>query len=210
MSFILDALKKSDNERRRTDTPGIANIPERGSRKPSYKWIWIVAGLVAINLTVLGVMFLKTVPGTVADSNIESRPDATSETEQAAASFSDIVSQAKRSQPAETAEASAATPLPEIPATTGAIANIAPPPGSSIVDGPASFYELRAKGILQLPDMNLDIHVYSSKPADRFVFINMSKHKENSTLDEGPRVREITPDGVIMDYQGTVFLLPRE
>ena len=58
--------------------------------------------------------------------------------------------------------------------------------------------------------MHLDIHVYSGQPADRFVFINMSKYKERSTLTEGPLVKEITPQGVILEYGSTVFLLPRE
>jgi hypothetical protein len=58
--------------------------------------------------------------------------------------------------------------------------------------------------------MHLDIHVYSSESEDRFVFVNMSKYKERATLDEGPVVREITPDGVILEYLGTKFLLPRE
>ena len=38
--------------------------------------------------------------------------------------------------------------------------------------------ELRANGVLQLPDLHLDIHVYSEKPVDRFVFINMNKYRE--------------------------------
>jgi general secretion pathway protein B len=61
-----------------------------------------------------------------------------------------------------------------------------------------------------LPDLHLDIHVYSDQPADRFVFINMKKYKENSTLTEGPGVREITPDGVVLEHAGTAFLLPRD
>ena len=70
--------------------------------------------------------------------------------------------------------------------------------------------ELRADGTLQLPEMHLDIHVYSGQPADRFVFVNMSKYKESATLAEGPVVREITQDGVVLDFRGTRFLLPRE
>ena len=38
----------------------------------------------------------------------------------------------------------------------------------------------------------------------------MVRHQENSRLAEGPVVREITPEGVILDYVGTEFLLPRE
>ena len=69
---------------------------------------------------------------------------------------------------------------------------------------------MRTNGTVEIPDLHLDIHVYSDAPEDRFVFINMSKHRENSQLSEGPRVEEITPDGVILEYRGTSFLLPRD
>jgi general secretion pathway protein B len=61
-----------------------------------------------------------------------------------------------------------------------------------------------------LPDLHLDIHVYSDIREDRFVFINMSKQRENSKLTEGPVVKEILPEGVILEYQGTSFLLTRD
>ena len=67
-----------------------------------------------------------------------------------------------------------------------------------------------ANGQLQMADLHLDIHVYSDEPAERFVFINMVRHREKSRLAEGPIVQEITPEGVILDYRGTRFLLPRE
>ena len=61
-----------------------------------------------------------------------------------------------------------------------------------------------------MQELRIDIHVYSETPVDRFVFINMTKYKENAILSEGPVVAEIVPDGVILDYQGVRFLLPRE
>ena len=70
--------------------------------------------------------------------------------------------------------------------------------------------ELQANGQLQMAELHLDIHVYSEKPDERFVFINMVKHREKSRLAEGPVVQEITPEGVILNYSGTLFLLPRE
>ena len=42
------------------------------------------------------------------------------------------------------------------------------------------------------------------------MFVNMQKHQEGSTLESGPRIEAITPDGVILDYRGTRFVLPRE
>jgi hypothetical protein len=47
-------------------------------------------------------------------------------------------------------------------------------------------------------------------PTDRFVFINMNKYNEGSQLAEGPVVKEITTDGVVLDQGGTVFLVPRD
>ena len=70
--------------------------------------------------------------------------------------------------------------------------------------------ELRASGALQLPDLHLDIHVYSQNPADRFVFINMSKYREQSRLTEGPLVKEIRSDGVLLEHRDREFILYRE
>ncbi|NCF73179.1 MAG: GspB domain-containing protein [Gammaproteobacteria bacterium] len=70
--------------------------------------------------------------------------------------------------------------------------------------------EVRAAGSTDIPDLHLDIHVFSPEPEDRFVFINMSKLREGSQLDEGPVVAEITPNGVVLHHDGQHFLLPRE
>ena len=59
MSFILDALKRSEAERQQKNTPGIASIPEGTQHRKSSKWIWLVIALVAINLVVLGGLLFK-------------------------------------------------------------------------------------------------------------------------------------------------------
>ena len=71
-------------------------------------------------------------------------------------------------------------------------------------------HEVTANGTLSLPELHVDIHVYSESAKDRFVFINMVKHNEGSRLAEGPLVEEITPDGVVLSMNGTTFLLPRD
>lgn len=208
MSFILDALKKSEAERLRQDTPGFSDVPGSSKEKSASHWIWIIVVLIGINLTVLVVMFMK--PDAAQEQNAVI-PIAEAPAEPR--SFPEIVAEAKRSQPAASGTSSEST----TPAVT-AVSPEASEPRNTTVGGVmpvvsesvATFNELRAQGVLSLPDMHLDIHVYSREPADRFVFVNMSKYKENAVLDEGPVVREITPDGVILDYRGTGFLLPRE
>ena len=45
-----------------------------------------------------------------------------------------------------------------------------------------SISELNLTGKQTLPDINIDVHVYASRPADRFVYINMRKYREGATL----------------------------
>lgn len=73
-----------------------------------------------------------------------------------------------------------------------------------------TFADVRASGSLGLPDMHIDLHVYSNNPAERFVFINMSEYREQDTTEEGPRLQRITPEGALLEYRGSTFLLARD
>jgi general secretion pathway protein B len=73
-----------------------------------------------------------------------------------------------------------------------------------------SISEINLTGAQALPELHLDVHVYSTKPADRFVYINMRKYHEGAALQEGPTVEHIRRDGVVLNYQGLRFLLPRQ
>lgn len=207
MSFILDALKKSEAERQRKSTPGFADIP--GGRRPTGtpRWLWAVAGLLAINLSVLVLLLLR--PGTTAEPAASVTQPL--ETPDAAPSFSDVVSAAKDSR-RDTA-----------PADSPAVAADARPAASSIEQAPpprpepeppidtaalSTFNQLRAQGSLQLPDLHVDLHVFGEQSADRFVVINMNRYKEGATIAEGPRVREILPTGIVLEHRGTAFFLP--
>ncbi len=215
MSFILDALKKSETDRQRSNAPGIAHIAESGKKKHSGRWLWIVAGLLIINAAVLAALMARSgnPPETPAVQIALPVPTA-APPEEAATRFSDIVADAKRSRPlsAESSPTSAAdaAPTAAVAAPDPAVSDRPAAAASSVTDGLPSFDELRVTGVLQLPELHLDIHVFSAAPADRFVFVNMSKYKERATLDEGPLVREITVDGVVLEHGGHTFLLPRE
>ena len=209
MSFILDALKKSESERKRQDSPGIASIPESSQPKPAAKWPWVVTGLLAVNLVVLGTIVMKPEAPVepASDASVAPEPDP----EPATVPESQPVTEARETttRRAETPVAAAVEmPAPEPEVET--VAAVTPEPLPTITEGLPTLRELQAAGQLQLPEMHLDIHVYSGQPADRFVFVNMSKYTEGSTLNEGPSITDITPDGVVLDYFGTRFLLPRE
>jgi general secretion pathway protein B len=73
-----------------------------------------------------------------------------------------------------------------------------------------SISEINLTGAQALPELHLDVHVYATNPADRFVYINMRKYHEGAALPEGPRVERIRRDGVVLNYQGLRFILPRQ
>ena len=60
-----------------------------------------------------------------------------------------------------------------------------------------------------LPELHLDLHVFAARPQDRFVMINMHRLGEGDSLPNGAQVDVIRPDGVVLSYHGTRFLLPR-
>ena len=202
MSFILDALKKSETERQRQNAPGFADVPEATDPPRAPRWLWILGGLLAVNLVVLlGVMLRpELLPETAVDE--PANPvNALDTARERSTSFSEMVVEAKKKQ---------ANADPDLAKAEG-LANEAPVEARPELAAPvATFNELRANGTIVLPDLHLDIHVYSAKPAERFVFVNMNKYRERATLTEGPLVKEITPDGVILEHLGNGFLLPRE
>ncbi|MBT8441007.1 MAG: general secretion pathway protein GspB, partial [Gammaproteobacteria bacterium] len=72
-----------------------------------------------------------------------------------------------------------------------------------------SFEQLLVAGILSMPQLRLDMHVYAGEPKKRFVFINMNKYREGERLSEGPVVEEITSTGAVLNHQGNRFTLER-
>ena len=64
-----------------------------------------------------------------------------------------------------------------------------------------SISEINLTGAQALPELHLDVHVYATKPAERFVYINMRKYREGATLAEGPLLERIRRDGVVLQLQ---------
>ena len=210
MSFILDALKKSEAERKRQDAPGIASIPAPTQNSSGTKWIWIIAGLLTINVVVLTGVVLR--PSDEADPiNTVEPPAMAAETAVEAPPATARRAPPQTRESTDTAAMSSST-APAIRRPSGADTTPSTPAARNPAEpsGLPTFNELRTAGRLQLPDLHVDIHVYGAQPADRYVFVNMTKYRENAKLSEGPVVTRITPDGVELDYLGTAFLLPRE
>lgn len=59
MSFILEALKKSENERQRTVGPSLADVQVRAPREEKPWWAFAVGALLLVNLAVLLFVVLR-------------------------------------------------------------------------------------------------------------------------------------------------------
>src|SRR5438132_1090554 len=140
MSFILDALKKSESDRQRQSGPALFEVKLAPPRTGLPPWGLAVGALLLVNLGVVMWMLLR----------------------------------------------HAATPAPGTPPVAAAGAR-APP----------------------LPQLRLDLHVFAARTQDRFVMINMHKLREGDSLPEGVQVESITPEGAVLSYNGSKFLLPR-
>jgi len=214
MSFILDALKKSESDRQGKNRPESAYIPTGAEDSSPSRWLLFVGVLLLINVVVLMIVFLKPEQ---ASTDIETLPIVKTEEAKETDSFRDLVASARDrepdsappvSGPSGNSEPKEVTPRP-VERKSAPAATPTPQPSTSAF-AYKTFNEVRANGTVQLPDLHLDLHVYNSAPSERFIFINMNKYGEKATLSEGPLVTEIVPEGVILEHLGTRFLLPRE
>lgn len=227
MSFILDALKKSELERQRQSIPGLVDVPASLRRGRLPLWAVLLGCLLAVNIVVLSVVLMRNGGPSIAATAArhETSQQATS---RQAASPAAIKPPAvdEHFSPLESAPVYAPE-IPVAPAETStaphAVAQRAAPhafrrPDPVLTEEEAAendevlptINEINLTGAQALPELHLDVHVYATKPADRFVYINMRKYREGNTLQEGPVLERIRRDGVVLNYQGLRFILPRQ
>lgn len=210
MSFILDALRKSETERQQQSDSEFATVPSGTDNPGMPRWLWVLGALLIVNaIVVTGLLFRPDAPAPGAASPpVAEQTVAAAETASAPRqSFAERIDAARQDQ-AETPEPAAPVVRPDV-AEPAAMQ----PAAAAQPDDPLllpSVHEVVANGTLQLPPMHIDIHVYSDTPGDRFVFINMNKYRESDRLDEGPVIEQITRDGVVLTHLGTEFFLSRD
>ena len=215
MSFILDALRKSETERQKSQVPGIGDAPLVVHQKHVPRWtVGLIAGL-SVCLVVLGWFWLR---DTGTDQDAASVAASSTQTIDGA-----VTSSTETNTNAATLSTPPASPAAAITPESGPIGEVRDlsaealqAPGAASPATPEIFAapmftlaQYRASGGA-LPELNLELHVYSPTAAERFVFINSSKYVEGQTLAEGPRLGAITQDGAVLIHQGRSLLLPRE
>jgi general secretion pathway protein B len=225
MSFILDALKKSEIERQRQSMPGLMDAPTSLRRGRLPLWAILLGCLLAINIVVLIIVLMRNGAPTLASTSGHDRSPADAKPPAVEDHFSPLSAAPVYAPeiPVPPAETSSSSESAGALGAPHAIAQRAAPhtlhrPDPVLIDEEAaendevlpSINEINLTGAQALPEMHLDVHVYATKPSDRFVFINMRKYHEGNTLAEGPVLERIRRDGVVLNYQGVRFILPRQ
>lgn len=224
MSFILDALKKSESERQRQAGPALLEM--RIVRPPRRLPIWalVVGVLLIISVGVLAWLALRPAPASAIAAAPALAPATVPATVPASAPQAPGGAISAASGPAlapttlATAPAAPSTMVqsPAQSATAATDNNPADtepavtPAGNVQETNNASNLHTYAELGGALPELRLDLHVYAANPAERYAFINMHKVREGDTTAEGVQVKEITREGVVLAYRGTEFLLGRQ
>lgn len=216
MSLILEALRKSEAERRRGEMPDLrAELPPpaAASRAPLRRVLpWIAVTLAAGMALLFGLRPLSRDATPAAPTKaVATTTPAPSESVRlqpraAIAQPSSAPRVAEREPPQPPPVPPAATPIPEPASPPAPAAEVAPPPASS-ADMETAVNALPADLRKALPPLQLSMHMWDPDPAKRFVILDGERHVEGDSV--GPmRIRRIDADGVLFDWQGRLVRLP--
>ena len=231
MSFILDALRKSEIERQRQSGPSMAEFPVAREDRRLPVALIAIGALLAINVGVLLFFLLRdhgapaaaaTQVAVATPSSVTSAPPPGARapaTPPAAAPLpppgapSPLEAEAVAGEdyadtPAEVYGAPATLP-PDAPDPTLLPEAQTPHPGVIYGEAPATEDASSVTAATGLPELTVDLHIYSENPAKRSVFINGRRYVQGDHIAEGPVVEQITRDGAMLSYRGRRFLLPR-
>jgi general secretion pathway protein B len=231
MSYILDALKKAEHERDLGRVPRLESMQDSAPPRRRSA-VWLIAGALLINAGVLAWWLRPTAPPAAVSSErrpvpvpravppaVVPAPAAVTAPSASVAAPATVPKTVPESTPTPVAAAVAprtvqAPPVVSAPPRAGAESMAATPPANvpsvpAVAPAPPLLRDLPAEFRAAVPALSLDVHVYAPTASGRFVLINMKKYREGEQLAEGPRIEEITADGVVLNYQGERFRIAR-
>ncbi len=235
MSYILDALRKSDQQRRRGAAPTllVGQATAVAPKRPAFlAYGMLVAALVGAGVVIgwlrpwqpeqaappggelaaarpLGSTARQPLP---APSELAPQPKPELQVQDAKppAQASPVLAPAKPQRPARDKPKSDGTPLEADAAMPGKAEAPAQPGSSAAADAAGaqtvtSMAELPLSVQQELPAMTISVHAYSGNPGNRLVGINNRILREGEYVVPGVKLEQITPDGMILSYKGYSF-----
>lgn len=252
MSYILNALRKSEQERlaQQPDTVTGRILVDQSS--PRHKRSKLLILLIVTNLIVVACLFwfILKKPGTPLPVDILKTP-ALQETQvkpvivqpvkMAAPTPKPIIKEPEPASPsiAELTASKKTQALP-LPATKTVVKRESVPalkpdpvnlkmepkstaaaqvePGKMLEKKPEAtaenkkipfLFELPAEFRHTVPELKINVFVYSQQPAQRFVMIDMVKYTVGDRIKESILLKEIRPDSFVVEYNNRTFRIKR-
>lgn len=234
MSYILDALKKSESERQNQDLPDINAIHQRPQQHPDKKRrIWPLAIPVILTLNIAGLWLIwEHAPAEREESKpllseSPSKTDARS-TPATTALETQLISAPgeAKTQPTSTALTKQSPPVAEAmdvgeasevlitPADayrrisnkpTAAIERPGQKPKKITAQPVSKITTLPTNIQRQIPDLTFSSHLYADDRTFRMVNINGNMYHEGDMIAEGIRLERISEEGVVLNYLHYTF-----
>jgi general secretion pathway protein B len=219
MSYILEALKKSDQQRRQATVPTLstAHTAAQGPKQPHFS----LYALLAVVLIGAGILIgwlqpwrttppqnAQIEPVTPINSTAPAKDNQVSEIHSsalalparqaikpnAAPTSPDIPTQI---QPATTADQTDRTPASAPPSPTQTLAV----PETQVL----KLSELPGEIQQRLPNLVIAFHQYSRSPTERRVMINNILLRQGEFITPDLKLEQITPEGMVLGFQGYHF-----
>jgi len=202
MSYILDALKKADQERQQGEIPDLRSgspITTQPASAPR-SMLWLLLLVMAIIALVWFKPWQDQLPppsNNMQSNNPQPEPVQPALTEQAPPQTVQTGSAQSENRHVEVVKA--ASPSPTVEAapqvTTSGTGNI-----PNIMGLPANIRS-------SLPAIHISGHIYDATPASRMVIINDSVRREGRYISDNLMLDEITENGIVLNYSGTLFFM---
>lgn len=200
MSYILDALKKSEQDRGSGAVPGVQTVHSSSlnyHQEKSPVWPWFLAALVAINLAAV-IYFIQSKdskqtvtaihPKAIIETPVQEKPAIPITAPTTITSIPPVaIVPVQQETPAFEAQAVQQTEPIE--------------PIFETVD----LYDLPLSVRQHIPAMKFSAHIYSTNPLLRSLVVNGRFMEEGSQINNELVLTEITSDGAVFDFQGYRF-----
>lgn len=218
MSYILDALKKSEQQRGNGKIPDVQTVHSSSlnyhSEKKTY-WPYFLIAAILLNLIAIVYFILNEEPKS--DINVENAVKIAEEknTQDNISTFK-VVPNSETNIPERTSKKSStnniqltSAPVQEKPVSTKIKEQeISPPIKAAENDSSENileYYDLSKSQRLQIPTITVSAHIYSSNPLQRSIVINNNFLEEGDYVLDDLILQEITMDGAIFEFNGTRF-----
>jgi general secretion pathway protein B len=232
MSYILDALRKSQQARQPGTAPRTGAVHNISQALPVSGW-WLALGVVLLlGILAAVLLFWRSTVANLPDlpaAPASSEPVATAPVSAPApvalekpvavpesparktAPVTDLAEQARLPAPTPPKKIAVARAekKPAVNRRSETIKTAAAPAVLLVMDDTPLLQQMPQDFQSALPALAVTIHVYSHDESQRILFINNREYRKGSQIDGGIRVEDIVPDGAVLSFRGERFKLGR-